>query len=129
MDQLQEKTGLDIPIHVDAASGGFIAPFAYPDFKWAFDVPRVVSINTSGHKFGLVYPGLGWILWRDEKLLHKDLIFELHGESYIISGAVFGGVLRAPNMGQYTLAAKFIYYMPIWYEQAMHKFIAGLVDN
>ncbi|KAF5349192.1 hypothetical protein D9756_009372 [Leucocoprinus leucothites] len=78
LDNLQKRTGLDIPIHVDAASGGFVAPFVYPHLKWAFDVKRVVSINTSGHKFGLVYPGLGWILWRDENLLHKDLVFELH---------------------------------------------------
>ncbi|KAJ3572243.1 hypothetical protein NP233_g3221 [Leucocoprinus birnbaumii] len=78
LDDLQKRTGLDIPIHVDAASGGFIAPFVYPKLKWAFDVKRVVSINTSGHKFGLVYAGLGWILWRDESYLHRDLIFELH---------------------------------------------------
>ena len=77
MDDLQKRTGLDIPIHVDGASGAFIAPFAYPHLKWSFDVPRVVSINTSGHKFGLVYPGLGWVLWRDEIYLHKELIFEL----------------------------------------------------
>lgn len=77
MDDLQKKTGLDIPIHVDAASGGFFAPFAYPNYKWSFEIPRVHSINTSGHKFGLVYPGLGWILWKDESFLHKDLIFEL----------------------------------------------------
>jgi glutamate decarboxylase len=77
VDDLQKRTGLDIPIHVDAASGGFIAPFIYPHLKWSFDVKRVVSINTSGHKFGLVYAGLGWILWRDESFLHKDLIFEL----------------------------------------------------
>ncbi|RXW23256.1 hypothetical protein EST38_g2598 [Candolleomyces aberdarensis] len=76
LDDLQERTGLDIPIHVDGASGAFIAPFAYPDLKWDFRVPRVVSINTSGHKFGLVYPGLGWVLWRDESYLHKDLVFE-----------------------------------------------------
>lgn len=78
LDQLQEKTGLDIPIHVDGASGAFVAPFAYPSLKWGFDIPRVVSINTSGHKFGLVYAGLGWVLWRDESYLNKDLIFELH---------------------------------------------------
>ncbi|KAL1750587.1 pyridoxal phosphate-dependent transferase [Schizophyllum commune] len=78
LDDLQERTGLDIPIHVDAASGGFIAPFAYPQHKWAFDVSRVVSINSSGHKFGLVYAGLGWLIFRDESCLHKDLIFELH---------------------------------------------------
>jgi glutamate decarboxylase len=77
VDDLQKRTGLDIPIHVDGASGAFIAPFAYPKYKWAFDVPRVHSINTSGHKFGLVYAGLGWILWKDESMLHKDLIFEL----------------------------------------------------
>jgi len=78
LDEYQAKTGLDIPIHVDAASGGFVAPFAYPKYKWSFDIPRVCSINTSGHKFGLVYVGLGWILWRDESLLPKDLVFELH---------------------------------------------------
>jgi glutamate decarboxylase len=78
LDELQEREGLDVPIHVDGASGGFVAPFVYPHLKWSFDVPRVVSINTSGHKFGLVYPGLGWIVWRDERFLHKDLIFELH---------------------------------------------------
>jgi glutamate decarboxylase len=77
VDDLQERTGLNIPIHVDAASGGFIAPFAHPSLKWSFEVPRVVSINTSGHKFGLVYAGLGWVLWRDESYLHRDLIFEL----------------------------------------------------
>ncbi|KAH6891904.1 glutamate decarboxylase [Coprinopsis sp. MPI-PUGE-AT-0042] len=78
LDDLQERTGLNVPIHVDAASGGFVAPFAFPHLKWSFDVPRVVSINTSGHKFGLVYAGLGWVLWRDECFLHKDLVFELH---------------------------------------------------
>ncbi|KAF5380761.1 hypothetical protein D9757_007086 [Collybiopsis confluens] len=78
LDKLQEKTGLDIPIHVDGASGAFIAPFAYPSLKWGFEIPRVVSINTSGHKFGLVYAGIGWVLWRDESYLNKDLVFELH---------------------------------------------------
>ncbi|KAF8605688.1 glutamate decarboxylase [Ceratobasidium sp. AG-I] len=78
LDEYEAKTGYSVPIHVDAASGGFVAPFAYPKYKWAFDIPRVHSINTSGHKFGLVYAGLGWILWRDEEKLPKELIFELH---------------------------------------------------
>nr|AYU58580.1 glutamic acid decarboxylase 1 [Psilocybe cubensis] len=78
LDDLEKRTGLDVKIHVDGASGAFIAPFAYPHLKWSFDVPRVVSINTSGHKFGLVYAGLGWVLWRDESFLHRDLVFELH---------------------------------------------------
>ncbi|CAE6503091.1 unnamed protein product [Rhizoctonia solani] len=78
LDEYETKTGHNVPIHVDAASGGFVAPFAYPKYKWAFDIPRVVSINTSGHKFGLVYAGLGWIIWRSEEMLPKELIFELH---------------------------------------------------
>lgn len=78
LDEYEAKTGISVPIHVDAASGGFVAPFAYPGYKWCFDVPRVHSINASGHKFGLVYVGLGWIIWKDKSLLHKDLIFELH---------------------------------------------------
>ncbi|KAK0531989.1 glutamate decarboxylase gad1 [Tilletia horrida] len=78
LDDIQARTGLDIPIHVDGASGGFVAPFAHPHLKWNFEIPRVVSINSSGHKFGMVYAGLGWIIWRDQEHLHKDLIFELH---------------------------------------------------
>jgi len=75
LDDLQERTGLDIPIHVDAASGGFIAPFLDPDLEWDFRVPRVQSINVSGHKYGLVYPGVGWAIWRDAGALPEDLIF------------------------------------------------------
>jgi glutamate decarboxylase len=61
LDRLQEAKGLDIPIHVDGASGGFVAPFLQPELVWDFRLPRVKSINTSGHKYGLVYPGVGWI--------------------------------------------------------------------
>ena len=77
LDELQRKTGLDIPIHVDAASGGFIAPFLTPDLQWDFRLPRVHSINTSGHKYGLVYPGLGWVIWRDRTALPEELIFRV----------------------------------------------------
>ena len=75
LNQLQADTGLDIPIHVDGASGAFIAPFLQPDLEWDFRVPRVKSINSSGHKFGLVYPGVGWIIWRDKAELPEELIF------------------------------------------------------
>ena len=78
LDLLQEKTGLDIPIHVDAASGGFVAPFIQPHLKWDFLLERVVSINTSGHKYGLVYPGIGWVVWRDRKHLPEDLVFHVN---------------------------------------------------
>lgn len=64
LDEVEKETGLDIKIHVDGASGGFVAPFVYPHLKWDFAVPRVVSINTSGHKFGLTTAGLGWIIWK-----------------------------------------------------------------
>lgn len=77
LDKIQEEKGIDVPIHVDGASGAFVAPFLYPDLKWDFRIPRVVSINTSGHKFGLTTAGLGWIIWRDEKHLPKELIFQL----------------------------------------------------
>ena len=77
LDGIQEKTGLDIQIHVDAASGGMIAPFLQPDNVLGFSFRRVASINTSGHKYGLVYPGLGWVVWRDCQSLPDSLIFKV----------------------------------------------------
>ena len=75
LDAFQAETGIDVPVHVDGASGGFIAPFVDPDLTWDFRLPRVASINTSGHKYGLVYPGVGWIVWRDTRALPDDLVF------------------------------------------------------
>ncbi|HEY6802317.1 MAG TPA: glutamate decarboxylase [Pyrinomonadaceae bacterium] len=75
LDSLECDTGLSIPIHVDAASGGFIAPFIQPDLVWDFRLPRVKSINTSGHKYGLSPLGVGWVVWRDADELPADLIF------------------------------------------------------
>jgi glutamate decarboxylase len=73
--ELNARTGWSVPIHVDAASGGFVAPFAYPDLKWDFRLDNVRSINTSGHKYGLVYPGVGWAIWRDKSDLPEELLF------------------------------------------------------
>lgn len=75
LDAYERRTGLDVPIHVDAASGGFVAPFLQMDLEWDFALPRVVSINSSGHKYGLVYPGVGWIVWRDRDHLPESLVF------------------------------------------------------
>ena len=75
LDGVQEQAGHDVPIHVDAASGGFVAPFTQPELEWDFRIERVASINASGHKFGLVYPGIGWGVWRDEAVLPDELIF------------------------------------------------------
>jgi glutamate decarboxylase len=78
LDDLAARTGVDVPLHVDGASGAMIAPFLDPDLEWDFRLARVVSINTSGHKYGLVYPGVGWVLWRDAKHLPQELIFNVN---------------------------------------------------
>ena len=73
--RLKEKRGLDVPLHVDGASGGFVWPFLYPHTEWDFRLEQVRSINTSGHKFGLVYPGIGWLVFRERSDLPEDLVF------------------------------------------------------
>lgn len=104
LDAYEKETGHDIPIHVDGASGAFVAPFTHAGagFLWNFELPRVKSINTSGHKFGLVYAGVGWAIWRDEKYLPEHLKFELHylggtEESYTLNFSRPG----AQIIGQY----------------------------
>jgi glutamate decarboxylase len=78
--EIKNERGLDVPLHVDGASGGFVWPFLYPDTKWDFRLEQVRSINVSGHKFGLVYPGIGWLIFREESDLASDLVFE---ENYL----------------------------------------------
>ena len=78
LEEYNAKTGYDIPIHVDAASGGFILPFLNPEKKWDFRLKNVLSISTSGHKYGLVYPGLGWVVWRDKKYLPEEMSFSVN---------------------------------------------------
>ncbi len=78
LDELEANRGIDVPLHVDAASGGFVAPFLAPDLEWDFRIPRVQSINASGHKYGLVYPGVGWAVWRDKEALPRELVFNVN---------------------------------------------------
>ncbi|HEV2309710.1 MAG TPA: glutamate decarboxylase [Acidimicrobiia bacterium] len=78
LDTLQTEKGIDVPVHVDGASGGFVAPFLDPDLLWDFRLPRVQSINASGHKYGLVYPGVGWAIWRSPDALPEDLVFKVN---------------------------------------------------
>ncbi len=78
--RIKEERGLDVPLHVDGASGGFVWPFLYPDSPWDFRLEQVRSINVSGHKFGLVYPGIGWLIFREKADLAPDLVFE---ENYL----------------------------------------------
>jgi glutamate decarboxylase len=75
LDDFERESGIDVPVHVDGASGAFVAPFIDEDIRWDFRLPRVASINASGHKYGLVYPGVGWVVWRDAAALPEDLIF------------------------------------------------------
>ncbi|MDR2323171.1 MAG: glutamate decarboxylase [Microbacterium sp.] len=77
LDAIAAAHGHDVPIHVDAASGGMVAPFLDPDLEWDFRVARVASVNTSGHKYGLVYPGLGWVVWRDAEALPESMVFRV----------------------------------------------------
>src|SRR3954451_18796884 len=78
LDDYEKRTGVSVPVHVDAASGGFVAPFLQPDLEWDFRLPRVVSIQASGHKYGLVYPGVGWVLWRHSENLPEELVFKVN---------------------------------------------------
>ncbi|KAI9863388.1 MAG: Glutamate decarboxylase 4 [Trichoglossum hirsutum] len=78
VNDLLVERGIDCPIHVDAASGGFVAPFVCPELVWDFRLEKVVSINVSGHKYGLVYPGVGWIVWRAPEYLPKELVFNIN---------------------------------------------------
>ena len=76
--RIKAEKGWDIPLHVDGASGAFIAPFAEPEMLWDFRLEQVASINASGHKYGLVYPGVGWLIFRDASKLPEDLVFSVN---------------------------------------------------
>jgi glutamate decarboxylase len=78
LEELDARTGWGVPIHVDGASGAFVAPFTRPELRWDFRLPLVKSINTSGHKYGLVYPGVGWAVWRDAEDLPSELVFHVN---------------------------------------------------
>jgi glutamate decarboxylase len=78
LDRLAAGGGPDVRVHVDGASGGFVAPFVQPDLVWDFRLTRVQSINASGHKYGLVYPGVGWAIWRDAEALPRELVFDVN---------------------------------------------------
>lgn len=76
--KVKEEKGWDIPMHVDGASGGFIVPFLYPDMEWDFRLEQVRSINVSGHKYGLVYPGIGWLIFKNKNDIPEELVFNIN---------------------------------------------------
>src|SRR4029079_7120482 len=105
LDDLQTRTGLDVPMHVDGASGAFVAPFIDPELEWDFRVPRVQSINASGHKYGLVYPGVGWAVWRDKEALPEDLVFHVN----YLGGDMPTFALNFSRPGSEVIAQYFIF--------------------
>jgi glutamate decarboxylase len=105
LDQLAASGGPDVPVHVDGASGGFIAPFVQPELEWDFRLPRVQSINASGHKYGLVYPGVGWAIWRDQEALPRDLVFDVN----YLGGSMPTFALNFSRPGSEVIAQYFMF--------------------
>ena len=110
LDELAASGGPDVPVHVDAASGGFVAPFSQPDLVWDFALPRVHSINASGHKYGLVYPGVGWAIWRDAAALPRDLVFDVN----YLGGSMPTFALNFSRPGSEVLAQYFMFLALCW---------------
>jgi glutamate decarboxylase len=105
LDGLAAGGGPDVPVHVDGASGGFIAPFVQPELVWDFQLPRVQSINASGHKYGLVYPGVGWAIWRDDEALPRDLVFDVN----YLGGSMPTFALNFSRPGSEVIAQYFMF--------------------
>jgi glutamate decarboxylase len=120
---IKKTKGYDIPIHVDAASGGFITPFIYPDLQWDFRLEQVRSINVSGHKYGLVYPGIGWLIFKDKTDLPEELIFNI---TYL------GG--STPNYslnfsrGSSTIIAQYYNFIRLG-KNGYRKIIENIIEN
>ena len=121
LEKYNKRTGHDIPIHIDAASGGFILPFLQPDKKWDFRLKWVLSISTSGHKYGLVYPGLGWVIWRDKKFLPMDIAKYCHDE--------IGKMPYFKNYSEELENPLFIWYMNPAYDRAAKWTLFDLQDK
>ena len=119
---LKGEKGLDVPLHVDAASGGFVWPFLYPESEWDFRLEQVRSINVSGHKFGLVYPGVGWLIFRERSDLPNDLVFE---ENYL------GKTDETFTLNFSTGAAMVLaqYYNLIRYGRAGYGYVIGMMER
>jgi glutamate decarboxylase len=105
LDRLAADGGPDVPVHVDAASGGFVAPFVQPELEWDFQLERVASINASGHKYGLVYPGVGWAIWRDAAALPRDLVFDVN----YLGGSMPTFALNFSRPGSEVIAQYFMF--------------------
>jgi glutamate decarboxylase len=119
---LKEQKGPDVPIHVDAASGGFVWPFLYPDYEWDFRLEQVRSINVSGHKFGLVYPGVGWLVFREKDDLAEELVFE---ENYL--GKTDPTFTLNFSTGSAMILAQ--YYNLVRFGRAGYEYVIGIMRS
>src|SRR5687767_3892273 len=120
--RLRDERGLDVPLHVDAASGGFVWPFLYPDSAWDFRLEQVRSINVSGHKFGLVYPGIGWLIFRERSDLAEDLVFY---ENYL--GKTDATFTLNFSTGSAMVLAQ--YYNLVRYGREGYAYIMGMMQQ
>ena len=120
--QIKSERGLDVPLHVDGASGGFVWPFLYPESEWDFRLEQVRSINVSGHKFGLVYPGIGWLIFREKSDLAQDLVFE---ENYL--GNTDATFTLNFSTGSSMLLAQ--YYNFVRYGRAGYTYVMRLMEE
>jgi glutamate decarboxylase len=120
--ELKKQKGIDVPLHIDAASGGFVWPFLYPHSEWDFRLEQVRSINVSGHKFGLVYPGIGWLVFREKDDLAQDLVFE---ENYL-------GKTDATFTLNFSTGAAMVlaqYYNFVRLGRAGYSYIIGIMEK
>jgi len=121
--EIKEAKGWDIPIHVDAASGGFVAPFIHPGLEWDFRLSQVKSINVSGHKYGLVYPGVGWLVFKDKEDLPEDLIFKV---TYL--GGLMPNYSLNFSKGSSTIIAQYYNLIRLG-KRGYRDIIRNMIDN
>ena len=120
---IKKEKGWDIPIHVDGASGGFVAPFLYPDLEWDFRLQQVKSVNVSGHKYGLVYPGVGWLVFRDKKDLPEELIFKVN---YL--GGLMPNYSLNFSKGSNTIIAQYYNFIRLG-KSGYREIMENMIDN
>ena len=123
LDAYAKKTGVSIPMHIDGASGGFVNPFLYPDYKWDFRLPRVMSINASGHKFGLVPPGLGWVVFRERKVFNEKLVFYVN----YLGGEMPTATLNF-SRNAFQIAYQYYTFLRLGFD-GYHKIMKHTVEN
>jgi glutamate decarboxylase len=123
LDKYEKRTGINVPMHIDGASGGFVNPFLYPDYKWDFRLPRVLSINASGHKFGLVPPGLGWVVFKERRIFNEDLIFYVN----YLGGEMPTATLNF-SRNAFQIAAQYYQFLRLGFE-GYRRVMKLTVDN